>query len=116
HKEMFIIALALSPFEGHRDVGLALLRKLPPYQLARVGDFIHGRKDTKRKVVEEPADPAKPKAKARGPGRHTEAGKAGPKKKGKVVREVGGDFGLFRSVPRSLRTEVARYLAEREAN
>jgi hypothetical protein len=32
------------------------------------------------------------------------------------VREVVGDFGLFRSVPRSLRTEVRRYLREREAN
>ena len=32
------------------------------------------------------------------------------------MREVVGDFGLFRNVPRSLKTEVARYLAEREAN
>jgi hypothetical protein len=83
HKEMFIVTLALSDFDGHRDVGLALLRKLPPYQVARVVDFIHGRKETKRKGKE---------------------------------REVVGDFGLFKSVPRSLRTEVARYLAEREAN
>jgi hypothetical protein len=30
HKEMFIIALSLSDFEGHRDVGLALLRQLVP--------------------------------------------------------------------------------------
>ena len=26
HKEMFVITLALSDFEGHRDVGLAMLR------------------------------------------------------------------------------------------
>ncbi|MFO0841373.1 MAG: hypothetical protein U0797_03095 [Gemmataceae bacterium] len=83
HKEMFLVTLALSTFDGHRDVGLALLRKLPPYQVARVVDFIHGRKETRRK---------------------TEG------------REIVGDFGLFKSVPRSLRTEVARYLAEREAN
>src|SRR5262249_22825083 len=63
HKEAFIVALALSPFPGHRDVGLALLRQLPPYQVARVVDFIHGRKDTRRKVVREPGDPTKPKAK-----------------------------------------------------
>jgi hypothetical protein len=92
HKEAFIIALALSQFPGHRDAGLALLAKLPPYQVARVVDFIHGRKDTRRKVVSE----------------------SGGKKK--VVREVVGDFGLFRSVPRSLKSEVTRYLREREAN
>src|SRR5262249_2529418 len=106
HKEMFIINLALSAFDGHRDVGLALLSKLPPYQVARVVDFIHGRKETKRRVVEVDAD--RPK---RGPGRHT-----GPDKVRKVVRAVTADFGLFRNVPRSLKTEVARYLREREAN
>src|SRR6516165_9438957 len=48
HKEMFIISLVLSEFEGHRDVGLALLRNLPPYQVLRVLDFIHGRKKTRK--------------------------------------------------------------------
>src|ERR671938_203308 len=48
HKEMFIVALVLSTFEGHRDVGLALLRGLPPYEVARVLDFIHGRKATRK--------------------------------------------------------------------
>src|SRR5262245_39010412 len=47
HKEMFIVTLVLSEFEGHRDVGLALLRSLPPYELARIVDFIHGRKTTR---------------------------------------------------------------------
>src|SRR5881227_1347315 len=51
HKEMFVITLALSDFAGHRDVGLAMLREMPPYEVARVLDFIHGRKKT-RKVVE----------------------------------------------------------------
>ena len=41
HKEMFVVTLALSAFPGHRDVGLALLRGLPPYQVGRVVDFIH---------------------------------------------------------------------------
>src|SRR5213075_902112 len=36
HKEMFIIHLALSGFPGHREVGLALLRQMPPYQVGRV--------------------------------------------------------------------------------
>jgi hypothetical protein len=113
HKEMFIITLSLSTFEGHRDVGLAMLPQLPPYQVARVVDFIHGRKETKRRVVEEAPDPSKPNASARGPGRHA---KKGPVRKRKTVREVVGDFGLFRNVPRSLKSEVARYLAAREAN
>src|SRR6516165_6186033 len=48
HKETFIVALVLSSFEGHRDVGLALLRGLPPYQVVRVLDFVHGRKQTRK--------------------------------------------------------------------
>lgn len=88
HKEMFIVNLALSAFDGHRDVALALLGKLPPYQVMRVVDFIHGRKETKVVI--------------------------GPDKKAK--REVTGEFGLFRNVPRSLKSEVTRYLREREAN
>ena len=54
HKEMFVVTLSLSKFEGHRDVGLALLRQLPPYQVVRVLDFIHGRK-TSKKVQEKAA-------------------------------------------------------------
>jgi hypothetical protein len=82
HQEVFIITLVLSDFPGHRDVGLALLRALPPYQVVRVVDFISGR----------------------------------------TQRARGGDgaalarHGLFRSVPRCVRTEVARYLREREAD
>src|SRR5262245_63993535 len=72
HKEMFIITLVLSDFEGHRDIGLAMLRGLPPYQVVRVVDFVHGRKETQR--VEEPAAPKK--------------GKAAPR------RKVVGEFGL----------------------
>jgi hypothetical protein len=86
HKEMFIITLILSTFPGHRDVGLALLRGLPPYQVGRVLDFIHGRK-TQRKV----------------------RGAAG-------AAPIVEDFGLFRNPPRALRTEVTRYLREREAD
>lgn len=64
HQEMFVIVLALSKLPAHREVGLALLRRLPPYEVARVVDFI---KRTAR-----------------------------------------------RTPPRSLRTEVERYLRERE--
>src|SRR5258707_12589891 len=51
HKEMFAITLILSEFTGHRDVGLAMLRALPPYQVIRVLDFIHGRKMTRKSIV-----------------------------------------------------------------
>jgi hypothetical protein len=103
HKEMFIVTLILSDFEGHRDVGLAMLRTLPPYEVVRVLDFIHGRKKTKR---------VRPEAAARSKHR---------KKPAKVVAEgavqtVVEDFGLFRNPPRALKTEITRYLREREAD
>src|SRR5436309_5385918 len=87
HKEMFIVSLVLSDFEGHRDVGLALLRALPPYEVVRVVDFIHGRKTT-RKVR---ARPARADGEA-------------------AVQTVTEEFGLFRNPPRALKTEVTRYL------
>src|SRR3954471_20962250 len=88
HKEMFAVTLILSDFPGHRDVGLAMLRQLPPYEVGRVLDFVHGRKTT-RKVKN-----------ADGEGTHN----------------VTESFGLFKNPPRSLRTEIERYLREREAD
>jgi hypothetical protein len=99
HNEMFAITLILSDFAGHRDVGLALLRGLPPYEVVRVLDFIHGRKTT-RKVRQ--AQPAAARAKA--------------KEEKPAVQTVVEDFGLFRNPPRSLKTEITRYLREREAD
>jgi hypothetical protein len=93
HKEMFVVNLCLSNFEGHRDIGLAMLRELPPYQLVRVVDFIHGRR--KNKTI------------------RTSSGR-GKNKKIDVRREV-ENFGLNRNVPRSVKTEVIRYVREREA-
>jgi hypothetical protein len=105
HKEMFIITLVLSAFEGHRDAGLALLRGLPPYQVLRVLDFIHGRKTARK------ARPSAPvTARQRRPAK-AENG-AASSTPAKVVEE----FGLFRNPPRALRTEIIRYLREREAD
>jgi hypothetical protein len=106
HKEMFVITLALSDFAGHRDVGLALLRTLPPYQVLRVLDFVHGRKKT-RKVREGQASAKGRKKKAAAPAQPAEAGE---------VKTVVEEHGLFRNPPRSLRTEIVRYLREREAD
>ena len=87
HKEMFIINLCLSDFEGHRDVGLALYREMPPYQLERIANFIHGTKKTKKVV----------------------------NKATKAVTETVENFGLGKRIPNSMKTETARYLHEREA-
>lgn len=92
HKEMFVVTLATSDFPGHRDVGLAMLRELPPYQLGRVIDFIHG--VTEEVSVEVAAEKGKPAER---------------------VKMTATD-GLGRNVPRSVRTEVTRYLREREAD
>ena len=88
HKEMFVINLVLSDFQGHRDSGLAMMRELPPYQVQRIVDFIHGRKKTSTLVDH----------------------------KAKESVPITETFGLFRNVPRSVKTEVSRYLREREAD
>ncbi len=86
HKEMFVVNLVLSDFPGHRDVGLALLREMPPYQVGRVLDFIKGRV-VRRRVKQD--------------GEY------------EIVTQKRG---LFRNVPRSMKTEITRYLREREAD
>src|SRR3954469_16503399 len=50
HKEMFVATLSTSDLPGHRDVGLAMLRQFPPYEVVRVLDFVNGRKTTKKLV------------------------------------------------------------------
>jgi hypothetical protein len=136
HKEMFIIMLVLSDFEGHRDVGLALLRQLPPYEVVRVLDFINGRKKTR--TVRPPVPKTKVKA---GPkqryvlnpkpgvlkrmtrlmtGAATEPPRVdlpvAPQPQIPEIKVVTETTGLFRNPPRSLRTEIVRYLREREAD
>src|SRR5688572_27756064 len=40
HKEVFVASLLKSTEEVHREAGAALLVRLPPYQIARVIDFM----------------------------------------------------------------------------
>lgn len=40
HKEVFVAALCTSKIDVHRDAGTALMARLPPYQIARVVDFM----------------------------------------------------------------------------
>jgi hypothetical protein len=147
HKEMFVISLVLSDFAGHRDVGLAMLRQFPPYEVLRVLDFIHGRKTT-RKVVERAPKVRKTKSRKTPEAAAVEASApevkpglidriarfvtgASPEAAAKVdtapgeeldatpplpVKLVTESFGLFRNPPRSLKTEIVRYLREREAD
>ena len=136
HGEMFVVTLCLSDFPGHRDVGLALLRRLPPYEVVRVVDFIHGRKTTRKvrvrsklpkklRVKLTPVTPSQPgfltrifgliggRCEAPDPVTVDTLVEQAPVANAKAVTE---SFGLFRTVPRSLRTEVVRYLREREAD
>ncbi len=106
HKEMFVTTLCLSDFDGHREVGLALLRALPPYEVARVVDFIHGRKTTRKVRVPAKAQRREKVRQALGTS----------SAKGAADQTQVEPFGLFRNVPRSVKTEVARYLQEREAD
>src|SRR5262249_39839260 len=100
HKEMFVITLGRSTFEGHRDVGLALLRQLPPYEVARVVDYIKGHQVTRRV----------PKGGAEVPAHKGRRGKGRRVELETKVEQVG----LKSNVPRSMRTEIERYLRERE--
>jgi hypothetical protein len=107
HQEMFVITLGLSQHEGHRDVALALLRRLPPYEVARVVDFIKGRQ-VKRRVPK--GAPEGTVAKPRG--RRVKGQKGQSVEMETKIEQVG----LFVNVPRSMRTEIERYLREREAH
>jgi hypothetical protein len=107
HKEMFIITLVLSDFEGHRDVGLAMLRALPPYEVVRVLDFIHGRKKTKKVS----ADDTNRRRKRR------KAGEEAKQPESETpTQTIVENFGLFVNPPRALKTEITRYLREREVD
>lgn len=116
HQELFVISLCLSQAEGHRDVGLALLRRLAPYQLARVVDFIKGHQVRRRVPVANAstsADPAPAAAPATGRRGRRASRKPSQKPTGPMETKI-EQVGLFVNIPRSMRTEVERYLRERE--
>ncbi|HEY1387774.1 MAG TPA: hypothetical protein VGF38_04450, partial [Ktedonobacterales bacterium] len=118
HQEMFVVCLCLSQAEGHRDVGLALLRRLPPYQLARVVDYIKGHQVKRRVPVANATTEtaSAPETVAAAPATRA-TGRRGRKasRKPAVPMEIKIEqVGLFVNVPRSMRTEIERYLRERE--
>src|SRR5262245_5309494 len=104
HKEMFIVSLVLSDFAGHRDVGLAMLRSLPPDQVVRVVDFIAGRKATRkmRKGEDKKALAQASKATRRGIARKlfgtAKPAEAAPQAAPSTITE---ETGLFRNIPRA---------------
>ena len=110
HREMFVCNLCLSKFDGHREVGLALLRKMPPYQVARVVDFIKGTparapkstkpKEQKKSFVDKIL-------------RSTKARKANERSVKKAAEKAVAR-GLGVNVPRSMKTEIEGYLRSRE--
>jgi hypothetical protein len=88
HQEMFALCLSRSEFDGHKDVGLALLRELPPHQIVRVVEFIVG---TDRKVYDRKSD--------------------GKRKTTTVTRK---HVGLDTNLQNAMKREIERYLRERE--
>lgn len=120
HKELFIVSLILSDFPGHREVGLAMVRELPPYQLVRVADFINGKHKRVRVLADEqPALKLTKKQKQelqKLPPRKRKRRMADMERGTRVFKTAVQKVGLFRNLPRSLRTEVSRYLRERETD
>ena len=118
HQEMFIISLVLSNFPGHRDVGLAMLRALPPYQVVRVVDFISGRKKTRKLRKGESRMALTQKTKrTRQRAARAMFGTTQPKEPtANSPSTVTEEYGLFRNIPRAMKTEITRYLRERETD
>ena len=120
HREMFVVNLCLSQFDGHRAVGLALLRRMPPYQVARVVDFIKGTPARKPRViktakaVETVAVTPNLAARALAVLRRAPAGAATRQKAAQRAAEKARPKGLGRNIPRSMKTEIAGYLHGRE--
>lgn len=94
HLDVFITNLALSKSDRSRDVGLALLNELPPHRIYNIARFILG---GEVKLVEKKTTVVRGKNKYQ----YT------------VKKEKRG---LNKNIPRSFRTEVERYFAEREAD
>jgi hypothetical protein len=93
-QDLFTATLCLSTHSGHREVGLALLERLAPYQVVRVVNFIHG---TRVPVYTEIYDWQ----------RHQHA----PKMQIDTAMR-----GLGRSFPKSFRTAIRDYLRRLEAD
>jgi hypothetical protein len=45
HQEVFVGNLLTSSLETHRDAGFMMLQEFPPYQVARIVDFMKQQKD-----------------------------------------------------------------------
>jgi hypothetical protein len=104
HNQLFVANLVVSSFPGHRDVGLALLRGMPLYQVVRVVSYVVGAEEVRKERVRPPKG-----TKARG----ARSG-AAPVVVPVTPRETRVKVGLFREPPGSLRTEVRRYLRDLE--
>jgi len=135
HKELFVAMLCTSSIPGHRLVGHDLLHKLPPYQLARVVDLVKGKtmkfrtpggrlmsiRRQRLKLASKPASvlldmAMKFYSALRLNWQNPEEIKPmGP------IPAIQSSFenesvGLLKNVPRSMKTEITRYLRQREAD
>ena len=105
HNEVFIIQMCLSSFEGHREVGLALLNQLPPYQVLNVCEFIFAKEIKDKTAIRKANPPTKRVVRGRGRPVAKAAAPAVPTIKC-----------LHKPLPRSMKTAIQQYLREREAD
>jgi hypothetical protein len=133
HQEIFVAMLCISRILGHRELGLNLLHKLPPYQLARAVDLIKGRPLKNRipggrsttiypqflLLAARPVSIVQQVAKRLRShwtrGRKVQFGRIVPKPAHHTDFNV-GSVGLRMNIPRSMRSEITRYLRKREAD
>lgn len=129
HREMFVTSLCLSKFEGHREVGLALLRKMPPYQVARIVDFIKGTPARAPRAPKAATQKAETPAATEGvltkaaravglvrPAKKSVKARAQTARAAQKVAQKASAQGLGLNIPRSMKTEIAAYLRSREGD
>lgn len=90
HKEVFIGTLSCDPYTDNREVGLALLRRVPVYLKRRIVGFIKGKKiklreKTGKKIVRN-------------------------KKQVDEVKITEKSVGLYKNVPTAFKTDIKAYL------
>jgi hypothetical protein len=135
HKEIFVAMLCVSRILGHRELGLNLLHKLPPYQLARVVDLIKG-KTIKNPIPRDRFTYIRPQRLLLASRPLSIVQQVTHRLRSHWTRErqipdefrhiipkpanrsgfVVGSVGLRTNIPRSMRSEIRRYLRKREAD
>lgn len=134
HKELFVATLCTSKNTEYRAVGLTLLHRLPPYEVARVVDFVKGRRVRVRQPVTRwPNDSSSIENQVprngsslvraqrlwqrifKGDSEENEAFDR-DETRSQACQYVSESVGLCLNVPRSMKTGIEAYLRAREAD